>query len=176
MVTTRKDIVIPNVGLGNMKYGSPLIGQLVEWPLEQMPQEIWADCGMEFIPYIGQSFDAVKYPLLAQLHPTHVLPADMRDQFVRGWYKEAGVDAGRALLSKQGDAMRNFAGTFGSFKSTGGTTNVSGPFSVQSTTGGSDDNNGKGPSVINFDPSTVVPTAAENRPTNVAWNLIVRAK
>ena len=170
------DEVLENLGLGNMKYGAPLIGQLVEWPLEQMPQEIWIDCGMEFIPYIGQSFDAVKYPLLAQLHPTHVLPADMRDQFVRGWYKGAGVDAGRALLSTQGDAMRNFAGTFGSFKSTGGTTNVSGPFSVQSTTGGSDDNNGKGPSVINFDPSTVVPTAVENRPANVAWNLIVRAK
>lgn len=159
-----------------MKYGAPLIGQLVEWPLQQMPQEIWTDCGMVFIPYMAQTFDATLYPLLAQLHPSLKLPADMRGQFARGWDNGAGVDTGRALLSTQGDAMRNFPGTIGNFKPTSGTTTVSGPFSVVSTSNGSDDGGSKGPSVINFDPSTVVPTAAENRPVNVAWNFIVRAK
>lgn len=168
--------VLSKLGLGNMKYGAPLIGKLIEWPLQQMPQEIWTDCGMVFIPYMAQTFDGTLYPLLAQLHPSLKLPADMRGQFARGYDNGAGVDAGRALLSTQGDAMRNFAGTFGNLKPTGGATNVTGPFSVQTTTGGSDSSSGSGPSIIKFDPSTVVPTASENRPTNVAWNFIVRAK
>lgn len=167
---------LANLGLGNLKYGAPLIGQLVEWPMQQMPQEIWPDCGMEFIPYMAQSFDGVKYPLLSQLHPTNVLPADMRGRFARGWDNGAGVDTGRALLSTQGDAMRNFTGTLGNLKPTGGGTDVTGAFSVQRTTAGSADSSGSGPSVIKFDPSTVVPTASENRPVNVAWNFIVRAK
>ncbi|HAT7517398.1 TPA: hypothetical protein JAV82_005280, partial [Kluyvera ascorbata] len=64
--------VLTYLGLGNTKYGAPLIGQLIEWPLQQMPHEIWPDMGQEYIPYMAQSFDPVKYPLLSQLHPTNV--------------------------------------------------------------------------------------------------------
>ncbi|MFV4863780.1 phage tail protein [Citrobacter portucalensis] len=56
------------------KYGAPMIGELIEWPSDKMPNEIYPDMKMEFIPYIGQSFDPVKYPLLATLHPNLVYP------------------------------------------------------------------------------------------------------
>ncbi|MEW5279707.1 phage tail protein, partial [Citrobacter freundii] len=42
------------------KYGAPMIGELIEWPSDKMPNEIYPDMKMEFIPYIGQSFDPVK--------------------------------------------------------------------------------------------------------------------
>ncbi|PUU62684.1 hypothetical protein DCL23_21440, partial [Citrobacter freundii] len=67
------------------KYGAPMIGELIEWPSDKMPNEIYPDMKMEFIPYIGQSFDPVKYPLLATLHPNLHLPVDMRANVVRGW-------------------------------------------------------------------------------------------
>ncbi|HFK4064880.1 TPA: hypothetical protein ACG1UU_002284, partial [Kluyvera ascorbata] len=102
--------VLTYLGLGNTKYGAPLIGQLVEWPLQQMPHEIWPDMGQEYIPYMAQSFDPVKYPLLSKLHPTNVLPADMRGYGVRGWDNGRGVDTGRALMSAQSSGAPNLTG------------------------------------------------------------------
>ncbi|WP_186390617.1 hypothetical protein [Citrobacter freundii] len=85
----RLRIIIGNVHLEELpnfaKYGAPMIGELIEWPSDKMPNEIYPDMKMEFIPYIGQSFDPVKYPLLAKLHPNLRLPADMRANVARGW-------------------------------------------------------------------------------------------
>lgn len=81
--------------------GSVLIGELVEWPLAKMPQEIWTDLGMVFIPYNGQTFDGTTYPDLAKVHPGLKLPIDMRGEMVRGWDNSRGLDSGRALLSVQ---------------------------------------------------------------------------
>ncbi|HED1419964.1 TPA: hypothetical protein R4S64_001946 [Kluyvera georgiana] len=166
--------VLTYLGLGSLKYGAPLIGQLIEWPLQQMPHEIWTDMGQEYIPYIAQSFDPVKYPLLSQLHPTNVLPADMRGYVARGWDNGRGVDTGRALMSAQEDAIRDITGSFY------GRTDSAGPATGAFTNGtpsqtmGNTASLGIGP--IYFKASNVVATAAENRSKNVAWNFIVRAK
>lgn len=183
LAQTDADGVLSKLGLGNLKYGAPLIGELVEWPLEQMPQEIWSDCGMEFIPYMAQSFDPVKYPLLAQLHPTNILPADMRAQAPRGWDNGRGVDTGRVLMSEQGDAIRNITGTV----NTGGNigivrpdSTVSGAFSIGTdsftTTLQGSSATAAGRSLVFSAAGSGVPTASENRVKTVAWNMIVRAK
>lgn len=180
LASATKTAVLEYLGLGDMqtslKYGAPLIGELIMWSRPEMPQEWWPDCGMEFIPYMGQSFDPVRYPILASIHSNATLSADMRGMFPRGWDNTRGIDPGRPIMNEQGDAMRNFTGTFGNFKAIS-SVSMSGPFSTQTTTGVSNaSDGGAGPSAVSFDPSRVVPTANENRPKNVAWNFIVRAK
>ncbi|MGX6541457.1 integrase [Enterobacter roggenkampii] len=171
-------MALENLGLGNLKYGAPMIGELVHWPRSEMPQEIWTDCGMEFIPYMGQSFDAVKYPLLAQLHPTNKLPADMRGYVPRGWDNARGIDIARVLMSSQEDAIRNIVATWspitgGYYESgfSGAVTKNTATQYPQISTSTSIPING-----LKFDASLSVPTASENRVRNVAWNMIVRAK
>lgn len=174
--------VLSKLGLGNLKYGAPLIGELVEWPREQMPQEIWPDCGMEFIPYMAQSFDPVKYPLLSQLHPTNVLPADMRAQVPRGWDNGRGVDTGRVLMSAQDDAMQRVQGSLSQlvYSIQQAATDITGPFN--GVVGSSGLVNGSSPQnslryiTVTYDNARVARTAAENRSKNIAWNMIVRAK
>ncbi|MCE9890751.1 hypothetical protein LZ634_18880 [Kluyvera intermedia] len=170
--------VLTKLGLGNLKYGAPMIGELVEWPRSEMPQEIWPDCGMEFIPYMGQSFDSVKYPMLAQLHPTNKLPADMRGYVPRGWDNERGIDIARVLMSSQEDAIRNIVGTWSPITGDYQDNGFSG--AVKRNTGTQYSrivsNLGAPMNGLKFDASLYVPTASENRVRNVAWNMIVRAK
>lgn len=170
--------ILQYLGLGNLKYGAPMIGELVHWPRSEMPQEIWTDCGMEFIPYMGQSFDAVKYPLLAQLHPTNKLPADMRGYVPRGWDNARGIDIARVLMSSQEDAIRNIVGTWSPITGgyyadgfSGAVTKNTGTQYPQIASSTATVTNG-----LKFDASLSVPTASENRVRNVAWNMIVRAK
>ncbi|HCT6244582.1 TPA: phage tail protein [Citrobacter freundii] len=163
------------------KYGAPMIGELIEWPSDKMPNEIYPDMKMEFIPYIGQSFDPVKYPLLATLHPNLHLPVDMRANVVRGWDWGRGVDAGRVLMSEQNDAMQRITGELTDMGS-GDSLQATGAFTITPK-----------PSqhwyasaavssaylyyrAIGFDNASVVRTANENRMKNAAWNMIVRAK
>lgn len=171
-------IALANLGLGNLKYGAPMIGALVEWPRSEMPQEIWPDCGMEFIPYMGQSFDFVKYPMLAQLHPTNKLPADMRGYVPRGWDNGRGIDIARVLMSSQEDAIRNIVGTWSPI--TGGYQDNAFSGAVTRDTGTQysriASNLGGSMNGLKFDASLSVPTASENRVRSVAWNMIVRAK
>lgn len=86
--------------LGLTKYGAPMIGVPIDWPLAQMPQDIWPDCGMVFLSCAGQSFNKTTYPIAAQLYPSGVMP-EIRAEFVRAWDNGRGVDIGRALLSYQ---------------------------------------------------------------------------
>lgn len=88
------------LALGLTKYGAPMIGVPIDWPLAQMPQDILPDCGMVFLSCAGQSFDKATYPIAAQLYPSGVMP-ELRAEFIRGWDNERGVDAGRQLLSYQ---------------------------------------------------------------------------
>lgn len=157
--------------LNQLKYGCPLIGMRVDWPLQQMPQEIWPDCKMEFIPYIAQAFDGVKFPLLKQLHPSGVLPADMRGEFPRGWDNGRGVDSGRVLMSAQGDAMRNITATVQGNLGIGA---FSGAFEATES-GPNNLNGGTALRTLTFDASKVVPTGPEFRSRSIAWNMIVRA-
>lgn len=157
---------LKNLGLGE---GSALpVGVPVPWP-SPTPPTGWLKCN-------GAAFSAEEYPELAKAYPTNKLP-DLRGEFIRGWDDGRGVDAGRQLLSSQGDAIRNIEGFADggigmSFDAIRGAFYDAGTRSAtmaNNTTaiGKTDD--------LGFDASRVVPTANENRPRNIAFNYIVRA-
>ncbi|WGY10689.1 tail fiber protein [Klebsiella pneumoniae] len=158
--------VLNYLGLGE---GSALpVGVPVPWP-SATPPTGWLKCN-------GAVFSSEKYPKLAKAYPTNKLP-DLRGEFIRGWDDGRGVDAGRQLLSSQGDAIRNIEGFADggigmSFDAIRGAFYDAGTRSARmpnNTTdiGKTDD--------LGFDASRVVPTANENRPRNIAFNYIVRA-
>ncbi|EFH7750643.1 phage tail protein [Klebsiella pneumoniae] len=159
-------VFLQNLGLGE---GSALpVGVPVPWP-SATPPTGWLKCN-------GAAFSAEEYPELAKAYPTNKLP-DLRGEFIRGWDDGRGVDAGRQLLSSQGDAIRNIEGFADggigmSFDAIRGAFYDAGTRSAtmaNNTTaiGKTDD--------LGFDASRVVPTANENRPRNIAFNYIVRA-
>ncbi|HFI9168094.1 TPA: phage tail protein [Escherichia coli] len=159
---------LANLGLGE---GSALpVGVPVPWP-SATPPTGWLKCN-------GAPFSAEEYPELAKVYPTNELP-DLRGEFIRGWDDGRGIDAGREILSAQGDAIRNIVGHIscvrrgvrdsdrndGAFRyDSNWSTNIRGD--------GAQDDWG---SVVSFDASRVVPTAPENRPRSIAFNFIVRA-
>ncbi|WP_439258309.1 tail fiber protein [Lonepinella sp. BR2271] len=136
----------------------------------------------------GQKFNTSTYPILAKKYPNGVLP-DLRGEFIRGWDNGRGVDSGRALLSSQGDAVRNITGAFkitdvyaNDFCS-GVFYGLSKPKSERVRT---DENYHidtlNAPLVdyphaekIGIDASRIVPTAEENRPRNIAFHYICLA-
>lgn len=166
-----KDVagLLAYLGLGE---GSALpVGVPVPWP-SATPPTGWLKCN-------GAPFSAEEYPELAKVYPTNKLP-DLRGEFIRGWDDGRGIDAGREILSAQGDAIRNITGTVGWYGD-GLLSNVSGVFSGRDrvnqrtvVTDSNVDTNIKYASAY-FDASTKVPTATENRPRNIAFNFIVRA-
>uniref|UniRef100_UPI003988BEF3 phage tail protein n=2 Tax=Escherichia coli TaxID=562 RepID=UPI003988BEF3 len=158
--------VLDYLGLGE---GSALpVGVPVPWP-SPTPPTGWLKCN-------GAAFSAEEYPELAKAYPTNKLP-DLRGEFIRGWDDGRGVDAGRQLLSSQGDAIRNIEGF-----ADGGIgmsfDEIRGAFYDAGTRSATMANNttaiGKTDD-LGFDASRVVPTANENRPRNIAFNYIVRA-
>lgn len=74
------------------------IGIPIPYPLSNIP----AGC----LAMNGQRFDKLRYPKLALKYPSGTLP-DMRGEFIRGLDNGRGVDAGRALLSAQGDVFQD---------------------------------------------------------------------
>ncbi|EHF4451252.1 phage tail protein [Salmonella enterica subsp. enterica serovar Derby] len=163
-----KDVagLLAYLGLGE---GSALpVGVPVPWP-SPTPPTGWLKCN-------GAAFSAEEYPELAKAYPTNKLP-DLRGEFIRGWDDGRGVDAGRQLLSSQGDAIRNIEGFADggigmSFDAIRGAFYDAGTRSARmpnntTTIDKTDD--------LGFDASRVVPTANENRPRNIAFNYIVRA-
>ncbi|HFI7715650.1 TPA: phage tail protein, partial [Escherichia coli] len=96
-----KDVagLLAYLGLGE---GSALpVGVPVPWP-SATPPTGWLKCN-------GAPFSAEEYPELAKVYPTNELP-DLRGEFIRGWDDGRGIDAGREILSAQGDAIRNIVG------------------------------------------------------------------
>ncbi|ENV4746617.1 phage tail protein, partial [Salmonella enterica] len=92
---------LENLGLGE---GSALpVGVPVPWP-SATPPTGWLKCN-------GAAFSAEEYPELAKAYPTNKLP-DLRGEFIRGWDDGRGMDTGRAILSAQGDTIRNIYGEF----------------------------------------------------------------
>ena len=163
-----KDVtgLLAYLGLGE---GSALpVGVPVPWPSATLPTG-WLKCN-------GAAFSAEEYPELAKAYPTNKLP-DLRGEFIRGWDDGRGVDAGRQLLSSQGDAIRNIEGFADggigmSFDAIRGAFYDAGTRSARmpnntTTIDKTDD--------LGFDASRAVPTANENRPRNIAFNYIVRA-
>ncbi len=166
---------LANLGLGE---GSAIpVGVPLPWPTAT-PPEGWLKCN-------GAIFDKVKYPKLALAYPSGILP-DLRGEFIRGWDDGLGVDAGREILSIQGDAIRNISGGIqGRNEATSArlfSSNATGVFrtdgqfgsyaaSADVAVGVTDDRLAE----LFFDASRSVPTANENRPRNIAFNYIVRA-
>ncbi|EIR8446218.1 TPA: phage tail protein [Escherichia coli] len=173
--------VLDYLGLGE---GSALpVGVPVPWP-SATPPTGWLKCN-------GAAFSSEMYPGLAKAYPTNKLP-DLRGEFIRGWDDGRSADAGRTILSAQGDAIRNIYGEFktvntenysiwesvGSFKGAvvplNSSTNNS-YFSLVRSMVTERTDGAVYPKVIGLDASKIVPTANENRPRNIAFNYIVRA-
>lgn len=156
--------ILTYLGLGE---GSALpVGVPVPWP-SATPPTGWLKCN-------GAPFSAEEYPELAKVYPTNELP-DLRGEFIRGWDDGRGVDSGRAILSAQGDAIRNIAGQLADVRFNTQPSG-SGAFTTSRRGSASADSNGGGTARdVDFDASNVVPTASENRPRNIAFNYIVRA-
>ncbi|MEQ9889012.1 phage tail protein [Pectobacterium zantedeschiae] len=109
----------------------------------------------------GQQFDTAQYPVLASRYPSGFLP-DLRGEFVRGWDDGRGADAGRALLSAQGDEFRSHG---------------HGNVPKYMYPGGDSDRGNAGFSWFSVDDIGTTGEAGgnETRPRNIAFNYIVRA-
>ncbi|EFE6932238.1 TPA: phage tail protein [Escherichia coli] len=157
--------ILQYLGLG---LGSALpVGVPVPWPLTTPPTG-WMKCN-------GSRFSLTGYPALAAVFPSGVLP-DLRGEFIRGWDDGRGVDAGRAIMTTQEDAIQNITGEVG-FIQYFGETHHSGalfPGGAQNITNVVPGGDTRAQSVF-FDASRSVRTASENRPRNIAFNYIVRA-
>ncbi|MBQ4767690.1 phage tail protein [Pectobacterium versatile] len=105
----------------------------------------------------GQQFDKAQYPILTSRYPSGFLP-DLRGEFVRGWDDGRGVDAGRALMSRQSDELRAH-------------THSGVPLLRNDT------DRGGGSSNFSVDDTGITSTTGgnETRPRNIAFNYIVRA-
>ncbi|WP_147819740.1 phage tail protein [Salidesulfovibrio onnuriiensis] len=104
---------------------------------------------------------------------------DLRGEFIRGLDNGRGVDASRALGSEQGDAIRNITGRWKNSQINTLPGNAipenSGVFSKSGSYAYKYDGGARTISEwMNFDVSTQVPTAEENRPRNVAMKYIIK--
>lgn len=136
------------------------------WPLTSAPLG-WLICN-------GAAFDKAMYPYLAAAYPSGKLP-DLRGEFIRGWDAGRGVDAGRAILAAQGDAIRNITGSINAVGGEGGALYFKSTPANTSWVHWGGDNTFHDVMSYGFDASRIVPTASENRPRNIAFNYIVRA-
>ncbi|MFL4414444.1 integrase, partial [Citrobacter portucalensis] len=127
-----KAAFLQNLGLAS---GAPAIGIPFFWPSAAMPNTVmteWAD--MVFLKWNGATFSASTYPKLALAIPSLTL-VESRGEFPRIWDDGRGVDSGRALLSAQGDAIRNMTGTISVLNDGGTASGLSTYGGVFSTTG-----------------------------------------
>lgn len=166
--------VLSDLGLGGVPSGMFPIGMPFYWPSATMPNLLLPEwSGMTFLKWNGSTFSATTFPKLALVIPSLTL-TETRGEFIRTFDDGRGVDAGRALLSAQGDAIRNITGSFvndassynpaGAFTLTGTSPIINAPLNTSL------------PKTINFSAAASgVPTAAENRPRNIAFNFLVRA-
>lgn len=167
----------PNTGgsgwvrFGPDSYGSPMIGVPIPWPIAQLPQDIWPDCGMVFFE-VGSSFDTGLYPKLAVLYPSGVI-TDVRGKFIRAMDSGAGIDPGRVALSSQKGSIV-FGETVDRVGSMSRMQNVKPAYFDQSAD--------STPVAISSAPgniNNVQPVSSDYigtvRPTNVAFYFIVRA-
>ncbi|QRN28971.1 phage tail protein [Pectobacterium parmentieri] len=131
-----------------------------------VPPEGWLELN-------GQPFNPSGNPILASLYPSGQVP-DFRGYFPRGWDNGAGIDPdSRAILSIQGDAIRNITG---GVSGSAGFDYLAGAFYDNGTRTGRIHSGGGGVTDdFTFDASRVVPTAEENRPKNVAVMFIIKA-
>lgn len=104
---------------------------------------------------------------------------DLRGEFIRSWDDGRGIDSGRVFGGVQSDAIRNITGEIGLIQRTDINEYIapSGAFrelrkvSGYIGSGAADD----WLTITNFSASNVVPTAAENRPRNIALLACIKA-
>ncbi|MGR7478221.1 phage tail-collar fiber domain-containing protein [Klebsiella aerogenes] len=146
------------------------VGIPLPWSTATAPNG-WLKCN-------GATFDKAKYPGLASAYPSGKLP-DLRGEFIRGLDDGRGVDAGRAVLSSQGDAVQKFTGKTAGIQHYIPGIPLEGVFArgdlVASTAGLTSVDTGDGVFRVEIDASLQIRTAAETRPRNIAFNYIVRA-
>lgn len=122
----------------------------------------------------GRTIRYSDYPLLVihlnTIQQTGNPQADIKIPDCRGYFLRGLGGRSAKLGIPQPDAIRNVTGAFGQWASSG-----HGPFRYttdsrlhESIRSGATTN-----SVIDFDLSRVVPTAEENRPINIAYNIII---
>ncbi|KGH20758.1 phage tail protein [Comamonas thiooxydans] len=98
---------------------------------------------------------------------------DLRGEFLRGADRGRGIDAGRAVGSAQGDAIREIEADMGVVVSElvgGAASGVDWVNDISSSQKGTS----LGAAKMNFKASRVVPVASENRPRNVAVLTIIK--
>lgn len=172
---------LANLGLES---GAPAIGIPFFWPSAAMPNTVLPEwSGMVFLKFNGSTFSAATYPKLALVFPALLLP-EARGEFLRVWDDGRGVDAGRALLSAQLDALQNITGSF----NVGDNNNAVGGLGAPDGAFSGATNPGRVPSWLAgaaagsryitayFNAANVARTASETRSRNIAFNLLVRAK
>lgn len=146
------------------------VGIPLPWSVATPPAG-WLKCN-------GAAFDKAKYPGLAVAYPSGKLP-DLRGEFIRGLDDGRGADAGRAVLSAQGDAVQKFTGKTAGIQHYIPGIPLEGVFArgelVASTAGLTSVDTGDGVFRVEIDASLQIRTAAETRPRNIAFNYIVRA-
>lgn len=145
------------------------IGAILPWPGASVPNG-WLECN-------GQVFNTGQNPKLYGVLGRNVVP-DYRGLFLRGWAHGSNAfdpDAGRALGSVQGDAIRNIYGEAPIGDSNNyHTASFTGVFTTKGWGYiGSAKTDWDNPIGV-FDASRVVPTAPENRPNNVAVMYIIK--
>lgn len=149
------------------------IGVVLPWVGATPPND-------RFVIVKNQTFDKVALPKLAALFPSGQIPFDPRGLALRWWDNGRGRDTSRALLSEQGDAIRNITAGFTTdngwmFTGATGALSVAGnsmPTTRNSITTGALSTYAE----LLFDASRIVPTAAENRMSNIAMTPIMRVK
>ncbi|OTQ80516.1 hypothetical protein B6D23_01735 [Gilliamella sp. N-W3] len=146
------------------------VGVPLPYPTNKPPAG-WFECN-------GSTFDKSKFPKLANAYPSGYLP-DLRGVFIRGLDTGSGLDPNRGILSYQGDAIRNIWGEISPISESFAADPIaSGAFRyfekhADHTPSHIDVGSVGG---VTFDASRVVPTANENRPSNVAFMYIVKAE
>lgn len=152
---------------GLTAYGTALIGVPIDWPLAQMPQDIWPDCGMVFLSCAGQGFNKTTFPIAAQLYPNGIIP-EIRAEFIRAWDNGRGIDLGRALLSYQGASIQSHDhGLLQRFYSAAGTGVTSAKGEIRSP-------GYSGSEIGSYIASVGSSGSDETRPRSIAFHKIVR--
>lgn len=161
--------------LDDMLNDEYLVGTPIPWPTLQVP-EGYLKCN-------GAAFDKEKYPRLADIYPTGILP-DLRGEFIRGFDDGRGVDKNnetwegdrfRDILSSQEDTLQEL---FGQIEArTIGNIEQKGIFSGREGYGGIYFQNYTGKEIYKtlFFSGLVARVSKETRPRNISFLYIVRA-
>lgn len=165
-----------NVGL---VAGAPAIGIPFFWPASAMPNTVMPEwSNMVFLKWNGATFSADTYPKLALVIPSLKL-TEARGEFLRIWDDGRGVDSGRALLSAQDAQVANhnhglnmaYEPVGSSTVNTLGSTPNQDKLAIKAMTNATQATGNGSSYMVNN-----TTTGAENRPRNIAFNFLVRAK